>query len=139
MDGFSLLLKICGISLLACVCLGLIGRISAGVATVLRAAAAVTVFGVLLYFASESVRELWGMVSRLLGSTFATESVTIMLKALGMALVAKLCADVCRDSGEGAVAGGIESAGRLAILALAIPLFVEILELAAEMLGLSEI
>ena len=58
-----------------------------------------------------------------------------MLKALGMALVSKLCADVCRDSGETALAGGVESAGRIAILVLSLPTFAKILALVGEMLG----
>jgi stage III sporulation protein AD len=61
-----------------------------------------------------------------------------MLKALGMALISKLCADVCRDTGESALASGVESVGKIAIFALAVPTFVKILELVFEMLGVLE-
>jgi stage III sporulation protein AD len=55
-----------------------------------------------------------------------------------MALISKLCADVCRDTGESALASGVESVGKIAIFALAVPTFVKILELVFEMLGALE-
>ena len=135
MDAFSLLLKVCGIALVGCVCLSLLGRLASGFAALVRVGAALAVFGVLVYLLSESVEAVLNVANTVIDSTIAAETLTLMLKALGIALVAKLCADVCRDCGESGLAGGIESVGRVVILVLGLPLFVEILELVSEMLG----
>lgn len=61
-----------------------------------------------------------------------------MLRAIGIALLGGICADVCRETGDGMVASGVELAARLAILALCLPLIREILGFAAEILARSE-
>lgn len=63
----------------------------------------------------------------------------VMLRAIGIALLTRICGDVCRDTGEGAVASGVELAGKLAILTLCLPLIREILGYAREILQKTEI
>ena len=55
--------------------------------------------------------------------------VEVLLRALGITYLTSISADICRSSGEAAVAGYIESAGRVELLLLAVPLFSELLEL----------
>ncbi len=62
--------------------------------------------------------------------------VTVLLKALGLAVLTQCCADICRECGEGGVAGGVELVGKLEILLLSLPLIREILEAAGELLTL---
>ncbi|HHY94436.1 MAG TPA: stage III sporulation protein AD [Firmicutes bacterium] len=45
----------------------------------------------------------------------------VLLKVMGMAYLAELGSQVCRDAGESAMASKVELAGKLAILILAIP------------------
>jgi stage III sporulation protein AD len=138
MEVFSLLLKACGVSLIGCVCLSVVARLAPSFAFVLRVGALLALFGIVLYLLGESVGALWGLGSALLEGSIAYDTVGLMLKALGMALISKLCADVCRDTGESALASGVESVGKIAIFALAVPTFVKILELVFEMLGALE-
>jgi stage III sporulation protein AD len=56
--------------------------------------------------------------------------VSILLRALGITYLTSISADICRSSGEASVAGYIESAGRVELLLLAVPLFSELFELA---------
>lgn len=135
MDAFALLMKVCGVSLLGCVCLCLFGRLASGFSALLRIGVALAVFGAVVYMLSQSIKDIFALGSELVGNAIASETLVLMLKALGMALVSKLCADVCRDSGETALAGGVESAGRIAILVLSLPTFAKILALVGEMLG----
>ena len=53
-----------------------------------------------------------------------------MTKALGVALVVQTCAEICRDSGESAIAGRLEMLGKAEILLLSLPLMKELLLLA---------
>lgn len=135
MDVFAILLKICGISMLGCVCLCLFGRLASGFSALLRIGVALAVFGAVVYMLAESVEAIFSLGRELIGNAIASETLGLMLKALGMALISKLCADVCRDSGESGLAGGVESAGRIAILVLCLPTFAKILGLVGEMLG----
>lgn len=135
MDAFSVLLRACGFALVGCVCLIVIGRLDSGIAALLRVGVLLSVFGLLLYLTSESVSAILEISSAVIGGAIAEGTVGVMLKSLGLALVAKLCADVCRDCGESGLAGGVECVGRMAMLVVALPLFAEILELAGELLG----
>ena len=50
------------------------------------------------------------------------------LKAVGLAYLAGFTAQVCRDAGEGALAGKVELVGKVAILLLALPVMSAVLE-----------
>ena len=52
----------------------------------------------------------------------------IVLKIVGIAYVAEFGAQICRDAGEGALATKVEIAAKVAVLILAIPIIVAILE-----------
>ncbi|MCM1577874.1 MAG: stage III sporulation AC/AD family protein [Ruminococcus sp.] len=54
----------------------------------------------------------------------------IMLKALGICYLTSLAAEICRDSGEGALAVQAEAAGKTALLLISLPLFEKAAELA---------
>lgn len=65
---------------------------------------------------------------------FSLYSATI-LKALGIGILAQTTADVCRDSGEAAIASKVEFAAKIIILLLAIPILKTLLDLIAGMLA----
>ena len=60
--------------------------------------------------------------------------VETLLKALGIAVITHVCATVCRDSGEGSVAGYVELGGRIEIVILSLPLIREIISSSLELL-----
>ncbi len=60
---------------------------------------------------------------------------TVALKALGIAYISGFAADVCRDFGMGALAQTAETAGKITIFALSIPLSLAILEAALKFIG----
>jgi stage III sporulation protein AD len=51
-----------------------------------------------------------------------------VLKIIGVAYVTEFGAQVCRDAGEGAVAGKIEFAGKILIMVMAIPIIALVLD-----------
>ncbi|MDQ7792997.1 MAG: stage III sporulation protein AD [bacterium] len=51
-----------------------------------------------------------------------------VLRIIGVAYVAEFAAQVCRDAGEGAVAGKVEMAGKVLILAMALPIILAVLD-----------
>lgn len=51
-----------------------------------------------------------------------------ILKIIGIAYVTEFGAQVCRDAGEGAIAGKIEFAGKVMIMVMAIPIIALVLD-----------
>lgn len=60
----------------------------------------------------------------------SSEYLTILFKSLGICFLTQLAADICRDSGEGTLASQAETAGKTALLIIALPLFERAAELA---------
>lgn len=51
-----------------------------------------------------------------------------ILKIIGIAYVTEFGAQICRDAGEGAVAGKIEFAGKVLVIILAVPIIALVLD-----------
>ena len=58
----------------------------------------------------------------------------ILIKSLGICFLTEISADVCRDSGENALAFKTETSGKIALLLIAMPLFTEILNLVGKLI-----
>lgn len=52
----------------------------------------------------------------------------IMFKVLGIALITQIISDICRDSGESALAGQTEMAAKILIVTLILPLLQAVVE-----------
>jgi stage III sporulation protein AD len=61
--------------------------------------------------------------------TYGKTFFPVILKVLATAYIADFTAQLCRDSGETAIASKVELAGKVIIFYLAIPIFTAILEL----------
>ena len=61
---------------------------------------------------------------------------TVALKALGISYLTTFAADICRDYGMSALAQGTETAGKVTIFLLSIPLMNSILDMAMNFAGL---
>ncbi len=94
-------------------------------ASVLIAGAAVAMLSPLLKYINELANQT------LVGDLFS-----LLLKALGITLLCKICGDICRDCGEGAIASGVETIGKIEILILCVPLIERIFTSAFEILDL---
>ena len=64
-----------------------------------------------------------------------TEYMTILLKMIGITYIGQFCAGICKDAGYSAVAGQIEIFGRLAVLAVSMPVLTALLETIHEFLA----
>ena len=137
MQYFGEMLKVGGIAII-CVTLIMLTRSASGIALVVRVGGSVLIFGVFLSVLRENVEALEEVVSLSAGygGSYVSKAFSLMLKALGIALLSKLCADVCRDCGEGTLASGVEGVGRMAIFSLCLPIISEIIEYAAKTLDM---
>ena len=123
-------IKLCGIAVIG-VCAALIMRAAkselampVGVITgIIILASAISSMYPIVAFAEELSRE----------NSYSLYFSTV-LKALGIGIAAQTAADICRDSGEGAVASKLEFAAKVGILLLGLPGVREILSLTQKIL-----
>jgi len=57
-----------------------------------------------------------------------------ILKIIGIAYITEFGAQICRDAGEGAVAGKIEFAGKVLVMIIAIPIIALVLDTVVKLL-----
>lgn len=125
-------LKICGVALVCIVCAVILRHFKGEMALLVRIGGAVLIFSAVAFGLGLLFDGLWETLDR----DALEPYVSVLFKALGIALTAKICSDICRDCGEVTVAGGVEMGGKLSILALCIPLIDELMDYAAEFLRL---
>lgn len=63
-------------------------------------------------------------------STIGESSVKIMFKTFGILAVGAVVTDICRDNGEGAVAGVVELVMKIIAISCALPVFTAVIEIA---------
>ncbi len=125
--------QIGGLALVGLVALLLLRQVKPEWAPFIRMAVAILALGLIL----SMVGTVWGYVrelSTLGGGLLNEESMGILTRALGIAFLTELSASICRDSGEAAIAGWVETAGKLEILLLAFPLIRTVLDTVAALL-----
>ena len=116
--------RLCLLAILCALAVLLLRRVREEYATVLRVATAMLLGTALIPAAAavfRYVRELSGLLPS------AELYVQTLLKALGVAFLAQMCAGVCRDCGEAGIASWVEWIGKAQILLLSLPLMSEIL------------
>lgn len=118
--------KICMIGLL-CVFLCLIFKeMKSSFSLAVKIACAVFVFVVAVSILSPVIE----FAKNTVDTSFLSPYLSLLMKTLGITVTTQICADICRDCEEGAVASGIELAGKAEILLLSLPLIKEIIEIA---------
>lgn len=79
--------------------------------------------GMLLLIGSLTpLKSLMDSVSALAEQTGFSVYSSVILKSMGIGILAQTTADVCRDSGVGTLASKVEFAGKLIILLLCVPI-----------------
>ena len=95
----------------------------------------IAILAALLLYALSSAIPFIAFVKDLMNNALG-EWATGLLKALAIAILTQICADMCRECGESSMANGVELIGKMEILILALPLMEAILELANDLLAL---
>ncbi len=126
----ELVWKVCAVGVLCAVAVWILKPLRGEFAALLGVGGGILILLALLPALSDVMEDT---VSLFEGSEIGRYA-DVMLRAMGIALLTRICSDVCKDTGEGAVAGGVELAGKVAILTLCLPMIREILGYAAQIL-----
>lgn len=90
---------------------------------------------------------IWMMLSDTFGRTISSmkvmlsgtgvdgEYISIVFKTLGICILTQIASDLCRDCGESALATKTELAGKIAILAVAMPMITAIAQVSVELIN----
>lgn len=84
------------------------------------------------YPAIKSVKELMATLSETAG--LAPVVLAPVIKTVGIAIVTKLAAEICRDAKEGGIASFLETAGAALALVVCVPLIEAVLSMIGELL-----
>ena len=89
----------------------------------------------LLYAVLDPIRQILTVLSGFLSAAGMEKNLYLpVIKAVGIAILVHITAQVCRDAGESALGSKLELAGVLAALAVCIPLMQEVFLLLESML-----
>lgn len=87
-----------------------------------------------LYLAYDTIRAVADFVRSLAELTrIEPEVLTVVFKTVGISVVTKLSADVCRDAGQASVAAGVELTGAVTALYISLPLFKTVITMIASL------
>lgn len=70
-----------------------------------------------------------------LESVGLSEVFKVILKVIGICYLTDFSADLCRDFGQSSLAGKVETAGKIAIVALCLPLVDSVLKITQRLIG----
>ena len=126
------MVKLCGVGLLCAFCALLLSHIKGEYAPLVRVGGTVVIFGAVFLWAVDIFNEAISMAF----TDGLSDYGRIMMKALFLAFLSRVCSDICKDMGESAIGGGIELGARFAILSLCLPLIGELMGYARELMGL---
>ena len=122
----ALAIKASGLALIVCVCMTLIKKRAPEHALLMGTAAGVILCAAALP-AAKSVLEIWQELS---GSAALSGAVAApVAKCVGLGLLTRLTADLCKDSGSASVSAAVEIVGCVCALLAASPLMIMLFEM----------
>lgn len=90
---------------------------------------------VLLFQGVTKMEEAVTVLGKAVENTQYRETYHVLLRALGIASVTQIGAEICRDVGAGSIAGQLELFGKLELVLLSIPLAMRLLAMAENLLS----
>ncbi|QIB69439.1 stage III sporulation protein AD [Aminipila butyrica] len=120
------ILKIALIALVGVICSQIVKGFKPELALYVVLATVIIIFSMAL----EKLMSVFSFLQNIYGSiTYGKTFFPIIIKVLVVAYIADFTAQLCKDSGEGAIASKVELAGKIIIFYLSIPILIAILQL----------
>lgn len=78
---------------------------------------------VIFFMLTDEIKEAFGVFDAFFSECgISSEYISVLIKVAGTAFITQLTADMCRDSGECALASKVEFAGKIIITAASLPI-----------------
>ena len=121
-----------GSALVMCVMIITVGQLKPELSLLLAIACGIVMTVFLLGFVSPVIDEISLIAS---SGGIDSDMIAVVIKSFGICVAVQTASDLCRDSGQTAIAGKLELGGRLALLIVAMPHFRRLLDLALGIIG----
>ena len=125
------MIKIAGIALAVLFCALIVKDKNSTVAALLSVAGGIMLLTAVIGKFSDITDALRGFVDT---SSVTDTYVKLMLKALGITILTQFVADICRDNGESALASITETASKIAVVTMLLPLFQTVISIVGGLL-----
>ncbi|HJA63357.1 MAG TPA: stage III sporulation AC/AD family protein [Candidatus Intestinimonas stercoravium] len=125
------MLKLAAIAVTAALCAVVVRKSAAELAAAIALAAGAILLGSVLS-ALEGVRAFMDELADLAGLSPAL--LAPVLKTVGISILTRFAAALCRDAGEGGIAAFVETAGAVSALLVSLPLLRTVLDMVGEFL-----
>lgn len=125
------MIKIAVVTLTALILVIFLKRTNKEFAFILTFAAALILFSIVISDFFDVVNRIYTISS---GIENLNSYITLMVKILGITLITQFIIDLCKDSGENALATQTEIASKIIILIMVMPLFEAVLNVVAGLL-----
>jgi stage III sporulation protein AD len=120
------MIKVAGIALCILFSSLLIKSYNKAFATILSISGAILLF----LTVSDKIGDVISVLNDLSSSVSISISyIKLMIKVLGITLIAQFVSDVCRDNGENAIASITEISAKIIVISLVLPLFESVIEI----------
>ena len=122
-----IILKVCILAVVGAVCLLLVKNNAPVISSVLR-------IGMIVFLVVGVLPEIKNLLAVLNEFNYidgiSKESIKILLKSFSVLALGSVCADICRDNGEGALAGVVELGVKFVAVGLSVPVITAVLTVA---------
>ena len=122
--------KICAIGIMCAIICVLIKHYRSEFSMPARLGSVVLIFGILIGMLSP----IFTYLKELMGVSISSEYSAIIIKAVGISYLTQISSELCRECGEGSIATGIETVGKIEMIVLSFPLINKILLMSEELL-----
>ncbi len=126
----DILVKAAAIAIIGCILAITLKKNNAEAAIMTSIAAALVLFTAAFQYI-EVIREFWTELTSVSGEI--GQVAEPLMKVIGVSVVTKVTSELCRDSGEGALAAKMELCGSAACIVVALPLMNSALTLLGEL------
>ncbi len=125
------MIRIAAVSLIALILIILLKRTNREFAFLITIAATVILFGIIIEDFSQVINKLYSISSAVEN---LNSYVSLMVKILGITLITQFIIDLCRDSGENALASQTEITSKILILIMVMPMFEAVMNIVSGLL-----
>lgn len=126
------MVKITAICIISAVICGILGAQGREYALYIKIAAVCLIMSAVVVYISPVID---GINSIFLRADIDDKYITVLFKAVGICYISQFACDICKDSGENALATQAELAGKAALIVLAMPLVEELTGIVVSLSG----
>lgn len=120
------MMQVIGISVCGLLLTVLLRDYNKTVSLIVMLATAVIIF----VFVADGLSGVFGYIAKISSGVESTaEYIKLMIKVLGITLISQFASDMCRDAGENTLANQTETAAKIIVVLMVLPLFESVLNI----------